>query len=103
MTERAYGRLSSKEANPDIRASADHVEEFLGGKIEPQDIKPSKSGDLVILKGDKKFRMDVKNPGKMKDRISIDDPHFHFQKLTEDGEWIDASTEHRNYFTKENK
>ena len=101
LTERAYGRLSPKEANPDIRASADHVEEFLGGKIEPQDIKPSKSGDLVILKGDKKFRMDVKNPGLTRDRKSVDDPHFHFEVKNDSGKWVDASDGHKNYFNKD--
>ena len=101
MQSRAQGRVSSKETNPQIRDAADDIEKFLGGKVDPADIKPSKSGDLVILKGDKKFRMDVKNPGKLKDGKTPDKPHFHFQRMDEKGDWYDASDAHRNYFKKD--
>lgn len=78
VTARAQGRVSAKESQQHIREAADDIEKFLGGKIEASDIKLSKSNDLVILKGDRKFRMDVNVPGRTRDRKGIDDPHFHF-------------------------
>lgn len=95
LAYRAYGRRSPKETDARIREAADDIEKFLGGKVRSEDLKPSKSGDLVILK------MDVRNPGKMKDRKTPDDPHFHFEKLDKDGNWIDASEVHKNYFKKD--
>ncbi len=84
-----------------MREVADDIEKFLGGKVQAKDIKVSKKDDLVILKGDKKFRMDVKDPGKLKDRKTPDEPHFHFQQLNDVGDWVDAVDEHRNYFKKD--
>lgn len=101
MIARSQGRVSAKESNAHMREVADDVEKFLGGKVEANDIKPSKSGDLVILKGDKKFRMDVKNPGRTPDRKGPDDPHFHFERLNDRGRWEDASDLHKNYFRKD--
>lgn len=101
LTSRAHGRPSPKESNTQIRDAADDVERFLGGKIEVGDIKPHKKGDLVILKGDKKFRMDVKNPGLTRDRKRQDEPHFHFEQQDPSGHWHDVSDAHKNYFKKD--
>lgn len=101
MIARAQGRVSAKESNAHMREVADDIEKFLGGKVEAKDIKPSDVNNLVILKGDKKFRMDVKNPGNLKDRKTPDDPHFHFQQLNEQNKWVDAVDAHRNYFRKD--
>ena len=101
MIARSQGRVSAKESNAHMREVADDIEKFLGGKAEAKDIKPSDSNDLVILKGDKKFRMDVKKPGKLKDGKTPDKPHFHFQQLNEQNKWVDAVDEHRNYFSKD--
>lgn len=59
IASRAYGRPSAKETNPQLRGAADDVEKFLGGKVKPEDVKPSDYGDLIVLKGNKKFRSDV--------------------------------------------
>lgn len=101
MVARSQGRVSAKESSAHMREVADDIEKFLGGKVQAKDIKASKSDDLVILKGDKKFRMDVKDPGLTRDRKGPDDPHFHFQQQDAKGNWIDASDGHKNYFKKD--
>ena len=101
LQTRAQGRVSPKEMDPLLRDAADDIEKFLGGKIEPKDIKPSKSGDLIILKDKKKFRMDVKKPGWLKDRKTLDQPHFHFEEMGSNGKWQDATDLHKNYFERD--
>lgn len=49
---------------------------------------------MVLLKGDKKIRFDIKDP-------HSDKPHFHLEKKNPNGKWIDAGPEHRYYFTEE--
>lgn len=101
LTSRAQGRLSSKESNQQVREAADDIEKFLGGKVVAKDIKKGGLEDLVILKGDKKFRMDVKNPGLTRDRKGLDEPHFHVEGLSDEGKWEDVTDLHKNYFHKD--
>lgn len=105
MVARSQGRVSAKESSAHMREVADDIEKFLGGKVEAKDIRKGgvngEMDDLVILKGDKKFRMDVKNPGRTPDRKSADEPHFHFQQENEIGKWVDATDQHKNYFNKD--
>jgi hypothetical protein len=99
LVSRAQRQISSKESDHRIRQSADEIEKFFGGRIEPKDVIINPKGDLVIMRGDKKFRMDVQSPGKLKGQK--DDPHFHFQQTNKEGEWVDATDLHRNYFIKD--
>jgi len=99
LIARSQRQVSPKESNRRLRESADEIEKFFGGKIAPRDVIINKDKDLIILKGDKKFRMDVKDPGKWKRKK--DDPHFHFEQTNKDGKWVDATDGHRNYFVKD--
>ena len=72
------------------------IEEYLGGAGHT--IKNS-AGDLVIIRGDKKVRFDIENPGLTKDGLP-EDPHFHIEKRMPNGKWNDAGPEHRYYFDK---
>lgn len=99
LVSRAQRQVSPKESDSRLRESADEIEKFFGGRIEPRDVIINPKGDLVIMKGNKKFRMDVQSPGTWKGQK--DDPHFHFQQINESGKWVDATDLHRNYFIKE--
>jgi hypothetical protein len=99
LVSRAQRQVSPKESDSRIRQSADEIEKFFGGKIDAKDVRINSKGDLVIFKENKKFRMDVQDPGKWKGRI--DDPHFHFQQLNKEDKWVDATDLHRNYFIKD--
>lgn len=78
------------DASSKIQRAADAIEEYLGGK--PDRAFPNEAGDMIIMKGDKKVRFDINNSGK-------DEPHFHIQKESKTGEWIDAGDQHRYYFS----
>jgi hypothetical protein len=80
-----------------VRQAAGAVEEFLGGR--PDLFRRNKNGDAVIMKGDKKVRFDIRDPGKKRDG-SPDQPHFHLQKQDADGKWKNM-IEHRHYFRKD--
>ncbi len=49
------------------------------------------SGDLVLMKGNQKIRMDLKNP-------HGDAPHFHTEYKNNRGKWKDTEADHRHYF-----
>jgi hypothetical protein len=51
-------------------------------------------GDMILMRGNKKIRFDVKDP-------HGDKPHFHLEKQSPNGKWTDAAPEHRYYFTEE--
>jgi len=104
LRARAIGAYSKYESNKKIRRAVDAVEEFLGGRPDPKSIRINKKGDIIIMRGNKKFRMDVKNPGtKMgpDGKVIADEPHFHLQELR-NGKWRDAGKGHRHYFEKGN-
>ena len=67
------------------------IEGFLGGEGR---IITNTDGDIILMRGDKKIRFDIKDP-------HGDNPHFHLEKKNPNGEWVDATQEHRYYFTKE--
>lgn len=67
------------------------IEDFLGGKGK---IITNADGDMILMRGNKKVRFDIMDP-------HGDKPHFHLEKKTPNGKWIDASPEHRYYFTEE--
>lgn len=67
------------------------IEEFLGGKGK---IITNSDGDMVLMKGNKKIRFDIKDP-------HGDLAHFHLETTNPKGKWIDAGPEHRYYFTEE--
>jgi hypothetical protein len=68
------------------------LEEYFGG--EPDKIFLNDDGDLIMMSGDKKIRFDLEDP-------HGEDPHFHVEKLNENGEWIDAGEQHMHPFKKE--
>ncbi|MGB4101359.1 MAG: hypothetical protein WBK91_05585, partial [Alphaproteobacteria bacterium] len=72
-----------------INQAAKAIEQYLGGK--PERAFPNDAGDMVLMKGDKKIRFDIKNPGN-------DKPHFHAQKRSPSNKWVDAGGKHRHYF-----
>jgi len=98
LRARLNGTRAAEESNAKIRRAADAVEDFLGGK--PDRVILNKDRDLTIMKGNKKFRMDINNPNFKPDRVTPDDPHFHLQEYR-NGKWRDATQDHRLYFKKE--
>lgn len=79
------------------------AEEFLGGRPDPKDVKINSKGDIIIMKGNEKFRMDVKNPGDKPGPNGTrvpEEPHLHLQELKKNGKWGDATDGHRFYFKK---
>ena len=65
------------------------IENFLGGKGK---IITNADGDIILMKGNRKVRFDVKHP-------HGDMPHFHLEQKMPNGKWVDVSSEHRFYFT----
>ena len=55
-----------------IRSAAKAIEEYLGGR--PDKVIRNSNGDFVIMRGDKKIRFDIFNPGRKKP------PHFHIER-----------------------
>jgi hypothetical protein len=98
LRARLNGTRAAEESNARIRRAADAVEDFLGGK--PDRVILNDYKDMTIIKGDKKFRMDINRPGPKRDGKTPDDPHFHLREYR-NGRWRDATKEHRLYFKKE--
>ena len=73
-----------------ITEAAKSIEEFLGGEGK---IIKNPNGNIVIMRGDKKVRFYIGDPGE-------DIEHFHLQRETVNGKWRDAGTQHRYYFSK---
>ncbi|HLY68706.1 MAG TPA: hypothetical protein VKR53_03185, partial [Puia sp.] len=67
------------------------IENFIGGKGK---IITNADGDMILMGGNKKIRFDIKDPHGFK-------PHFHLEHRTQNGKWIDASSEHRYYLSEE--
>ena len=85
----------SYESYRRIRDAAKTIEEYMGG--QPRVIK-NKDGDFVMMRGDKKIRLDMNNPHPHKE------PHFHIEKGTHNGrklDWEDAGPKHAYPFRKE--
>ena len=77
-----------------INQAAKALEQYLGGKPKPKDVRRNPAGDLFIIKGDKKIRFDINNSGK-------GNPHFHIEKGVRNGrkmDWSDAGDLHRYPF-----
>jgi RHS repeat-associated protein len=67
------------------------IEGFLEGKGQ---IITNTDGDMILIKGNKKIRFDIKDP-------HGDLPHFHLEKMNANGKWVNAGFEHRYYFMEE--
>jgi len=79
------------------------IEDFLGGKPKPKDVHVNDAGDITIVKGNKKFRMDVFDSGNKPDargKQVPEDPHFHLYERR-NGEWEDVTKQHRHFFKKD--
>lgn len=83
------GSLARDAVSDTIKDASQAIEANFGG--EPDRTFPNDAGDLIMMKDDKKIRFDINNSGN-------DEPHFHIQKKTPDGEWVDAGPRHRHYF-----
>lgn len=86
--------ISNKLTKPSIQKidnAAKAIEEFLGGKGK---VITNADGDMVLMRGDKKIRFDIKGS-------HGDKPHFHLEKKNPKGKWTDAGPEHRYYFMEE--
>lgn len=68
------------------------IEDFLGGKGK---IITNANGDMILMKDNRKIRFDIMGS-------HGDKPHFHLEKKTSNGKWIDASPKHRYYFKEDN-
>ncbi|MBI3440661.1 MAG: HK97 family phage prohead protease [Proteobacteria bacterium] len=88
----------SEESAARISDALQGAEDFLGGT--PENSGLNKYSDFWAIKGDNKIHFDVYNPGEGFGGIS-DQPHFHLETLDENGEYIDAGSQHRYYFKKE--
>ena len=99
LRARTTGMRAAQESVEKIRKAADAVEDFLGGSPKAKDVIINDAKDIVITNGNKKFRMDINNPG-LKKSGEVDQPHFHLQEFR-NGKWRDAADGHRYYFAKE--
>lgn len=86
------GRSGGAIVESNINRAAKAIEEYLGG---PGKFIRNKHGDTIIIRGNKKVRFDINNPGK-------DKPHFQFEHQTKNGTWRSTGKQHRYYF-KENE
>lgn len=74
-----------------IRKAAESIEKYLGGKPDNKRIT-NEAGDIILVRGNKKIRFDIKNSGN-------DKPHFHIEiRPPKGGKWPHAGNEHRYYF-----
>ncbi|VHO01003.1 hypothetical protein [Candidatus Rhabdochlamydia sp. T3358] len=67
------------------------IEDFLHGRGK---VITNADGDMILMGSNNKIRFDIRDP-------HGDKPHFHLEKQTPNGKWIDAASKHRYYFTKE--
>ena len=84
-------RNSGISSNEKIENAVQSIENFLGGNGK---IITNTDGDMIIIRGNKKIRFDIKDP-------HGDKPHFHLEKKNPSGKWVDASPQHRYYFKEE--
>ena len=84
----AAGRAAVAASGKRVQQAEKAIEDYLGG---PGTHRPSNAGDLIVTRGGKKVRFDIKNSGK-------DKPHFHLQRQRPNGKWRDDGPVHRHYF-----
>ena len=87
-------KIANKMGKPGLQKidnTIKSIEEFLGGKGK---IITNADGDMILMRGDKKIRFDIKDPHGEK-------PHFHLENRNLKGKWIDTGPKHRYYFTEE--
>lgn len=74
--------------NTAVEDAANAVREYIG-----KDAKMiiNKDGDMILMNDTSKLRFDVKDPHGY-------EPHFHVQRLNEEGRWVDAGEQHMYFF-----
>jgi len=87
-----YNFSIGTEAGGIIDRATQAIEDYFEGR--PARTFSNESGDIILMKGDKKIRFDINNSGN-------DDAHFHIQKQEPSGAWTDAGNQHRYYFRKD--
>jgi hypothetical protein len=88
----AAGLASAVGASNRISRAVKLIEEYLGGIGQ---VKLNRAGDIYVMRGNKKVRFDINNPGRQKK------PHFQIEELVKEGgkrKWKDAGPEHRYFF-----
>jgi hypothetical protein len=84
------GGMASDVVSDSIQDAAQSIEDYLGG--QPDDVIKNPAGDIILMRGDKKIRFDIFDPGN-------DEPHFHIEEKPENGgKWLDSGNSHRYYF-----
>jgi hypothetical protein len=89
----AAGLASSMGASARINRAVQSTEKYLGGRPDRAFRNPA--GDMIIMRGNKKVRLDINNPGKDKE------PHFQIEELVKENgrmKWRDAGDQHRYSF-----
>ncbi|MFA4994216.1 MAG: hypothetical protein WC521_02805 [Bdellovibrionales bacterium] len=87
------GSIARNEVGSAVQDAAAAIEDYFGGKPDRTFRNPS--DDLIMMKGDKKIRIDINK------FAPHDEPHFHIQKQNSNGKWIDAGEHHWYPFSKE--
>jgi hypothetical protein len=87
------GSVAREAVSDSVANAAAAIEEYFGGP--PDRTFPNDAGDLVMMNSDKKIRFDINNHSHHKG------PHFHIERLNDEGDWIDAGSLHTYDFLKE--
>jgi hypothetical protein len=82
------GFVKIKNSQQKVDSAIKAIENFLGGKGK---IIINADGDIIVMKGNRKVRFDVRHP-------HGDKPHFHLEQKMPSGKWVDVGSEHRFYF-----
>ena len=82
------GVINIKNSRQKVDNAIKAIENFLGGKGK---IITNADGDIILMKGNRKVRFDVRHP-------HGDKPHFHLEQKMPNGKWVDVSSKHRFYF-----
>ncbi|MDJ0652184.1 MAG: RHS repeat-associated core domain-containing protein [Simkaniaceae bacterium] len=83
------GVINIKNSRQKVDSAIKAIENFLGGKGK---IITNADGDIILMKGNRKVRFDVRRP-------HGDKPHFHLEQKMPNRKWVDVSSDHRFYFT----
>ena len=88
----AAAKIAAHQSNKRVREAQEAVEDYLGG---PGTYKPSNAGDMIVQRGNKQVRFDIKG------KQPHNKPHFHLLKQRPNGKWRPAEKGKLRYDFKE--
>ena len=84
----AVGRAAVAASGKRVQQAEKAIDDYLGG---PGTYKPSNAGDMIVQRGGKKVRFDIKDP------YPHNKPHFHIQHRTQNGRWRHTDKKRYNF------